>query len=76
VCVIGDDAETRVGSVFLHYAPEGHLRGGGHGVGFVEDDEFEGGNRGGGGGGGGYGEDLLGAWVEGSDFSCIYRGRV
>ncbi len=36
--IVCDDAETRVGGIFFHYAAEGHLRGRGHGVGFVEDD--------------------------------------
>ena len=38
--VVGDDAEARVGCVFLHDAPQRHLRGRRHGVGFVEDDEL------------------------------------
>ncbi len=42
VGVVCDDAEASVGGIFFHYAAEGHLRGGGHGVGFVKDDEFVG----------------------------------
>jgi hypothetical protein len=38
--VVRDDAESGVGGVFLHDSPESHLCGGGHGVGFVEDDEL------------------------------------
>lgn len=39
--VVCDDTEACVWGVFFHYAAEGHLGGRGHGVGFVEDDEFE-----------------------------------
>jgi hypothetical protein len=41
MCIVGDDAEPRVGSVFFHNSPQRHLGGGGHGVGFVENDKFE-----------------------------------
>lgn len=57
--VVSDDAEARVGGVFLHDATQGHLGGGGHGVGLVEDDELVGGDGGGGGRGGGRAEDLF-----------------
>lgn len=68
VCVVGDDAEAGIGCVFLHDAAEGHLRGGRHGVGFVEDDQLKaccqcGGGIGrvvGGGGGSKGVEDLFG----------------
>lgn len=42
VCVVGDDAEPGVGGVLLHDAAERHLRGRGHGVRFIEDDQLEG----------------------------------
>ena len=42
--VIGDDAKPGVGGIFLHYSSQGHLCGRGHSVGFVEDDELEGGD--------------------------------
>jgi hypothetical protein len=38
--VVRDDAESGVGSVFLHDSSESHLCGGRHGVGFIEDDEL------------------------------------
>lgn len=60
--VVRDDAETCVSGVFFHYAAEGHLRRRGHGVGFVEDDQFEVGEGGVRRRGGGGGEDLFGAW--------------
>lgn len=56
--VICDDAESCIGCVFLHYSAKSHLGGRGHGVRFVEDDEFEGGD-GGVVGGFGHAEDLL-----------------
>ena len=40
VRVVGDDAEARVGRVFLHYAPQRHLRRRCHRVRFVQDYEF------------------------------------
>lgn len=40
VSVVRDDAESRVGGIFLHDPSERHLCGRGHSVGFVEDDEF------------------------------------
>ena len=58
--VVCYDAETCVGGVFFHDAPECHLRGGCHGVCFVEDDQFEGGEGGVGFAGDG-GEDLFSA---------------
>lgn len=63
--VVCDDAEARIGRVFLHDAPEGHLRRTRHGVGFVEDDEFVGRQTLGCGWVCGYGgEDLFGACGE------------
>ena len=64
--VVGDDTEARVGGVFFHYAPEGHLSGRGHGVGFVEDYEFVGAEGGGVAGFGEGGEDLFRALGKGS----------
>lgn len=57
--VVGDDAEARVGGVLFHYAPQGHLSGRGHGVRFVEDDEFVGAKSRGVAGFGQSGEDLF-----------------
>lgn len=42
--VVRNDAEPCVGGIFLHYASQRHLGGRSHGVGFVEDNEFEGGD--------------------------------
>ena len=42
--VVGDYAESSVGGILLHDPPQCHLCSGGHGIGFVEDDEFEGGD--------------------------------
>lgn len=39
--VIGDDAESRVGGVFLHDPSKGHLCCCRHRVGFIEHDQFE-----------------------------------
>jgi len=64
VGVIRNDAEAGVGCVFLHNPAKSHLGGRSHGVGFVEDDEFEGGD-GGVVGGFGHAEYLLCA--------CIHR---
>ena len=47
MCVVCNNAESSVGSVFFHYTAERHLGGGGHGVGFIENDKFEGAERGG-----------------------------
>ena len=41
MCVVGNDTEPRVSRVFFHDSPQRHLSGGGHGIGLVEDDEFE-----------------------------------
>lgn len=41
MCVVGDDAESRVGRVALHDSAESHLRCGGHGIRFVQNDQFE-----------------------------------
>ena len=60
--IICDDAETCVGGVLFHYPAESHLRGRGHSVGFVENDEFEIGEGGMGRGVRGGGEDLFRAW--------------
>ena len=57
--IIGDDTEPRIGGILLHYPSQSHLCGRGHGIGFVEDDELEGGNRGVVGGFRSGGEDLL-----------------
>ena len=38
MCIIRYYAEAGVSGVFFHYAAKSHLRGGGHGVGFVEND--------------------------------------
>jgi hypothetical protein len=42
MCIVRDDAESRVGRVALHNTAECHLGGGCHGVSFVEDYEFVG----------------------------------
>ena len=42
--VVGNDAESGISSILFHDAAEGHLCRGGHGIGFVEDNEFEGGD--------------------------------
>ena len=39
--VIGNNAESGVGGVFLHDPSQRHLSDGSHGVGFVEDNELE-----------------------------------
>ena len=47
MCVVCDNAESSVCSVFFHYTAERHLGGGRHSVGFVENDKLEGAERGG-----------------------------
>ena len=47
MCVVCDDAEASVCSVFFHYPAQSHLRGRSHGIGLIENDEFEGAEGGG-----------------------------
>lgn len=58
--VVGDDAEARVGRVPFHDSAQSHLCSRGHGIGFVENDKFEGSERGAAGTGlWSHGEDLF-----------------
>ena len=57
--VVGNDAEASVGRVLFHNATESHLCGGGHGIGFVKNDELKAGQTGSR-SGGAQGEDLFG----------------
>jgi hypothetical protein len=47
VCIVCDDAEPSICGVLFHYPAKSHLRSRGHGVSFVENDEFEGAEGGG-----------------------------
>lgn len=59
MCVVGNDAEPRVGRVLLHDPSQGHLGRVGHGVGLVQNDELVTGHASGA-RGCADGEDLLG----------------
>lgn len=40
--IVRNDTKSSVGGIFLHNSTQGHLGRGGHSIGFVENNQFEG----------------------------------
>jgi hypothetical protein len=63
MCIIRNDTEAGIGGVFLHNAPQSHLRHSSHGISFVKNYELETAERG----------CFAGLWHCGKDlFSTFY----